>query len=84
MRNIILVAILILSVSMPLVAAEGSEGDDTGNVQVSESSVAVPCHASEDSLGCTYRVMLEQKILEHPVPISELRRGLGMPMRLYL
>ncbi len=82
LKNIIPVIVLISSVLMPLVAA--SEQDEPDNVQIHEVSVEkVPCNPNEDTLGCAYRVMLEKRILEHPRPISEIRRGLNMPMILY-
>lgn len=83
LKYIISVIVLVSSVLMPLVAA--SEQDDPDNVQIHEVSVEkVSCNANEDTLGCAYRVMLEKGILEHPRPISEIRRGLKMPMVLYL
>ncbi len=82
LKNIISVMLLILSILMPLVAA--SEQDESDNVQIHEVSVEkVPCNANEDTLSCTYRAMLEKGILEHPRPLSEIRRGLNMPMILY-
>lgn len=85
MKEIILVTILMLGLTMPLVSASASNSEESNNVQAFEVSIEqVPCNAGEDTLGCTYRAMLEKGMLEHPRPLSELRRAFKIPMRLYL